>query len=84
MIFYSSIVTVIKRYLVKRHDILKAIIGYWKESLNADAVDEDMFKVIDVANYNYHGLESDDDEEEADRWDVHNVGTKDSKTSRLE
>jgi hypothetical protein len=83
MIYYSKIVTSIKGYLVKRHDILKAIIGYWKDSLNSDAGDSETFKVIDVANNNYHGLESDDDESEAEKWEVYNVGTRESKTSSM-
>lgn len=84
MVFYNDIVNPIKRYLVKRADVLKAIIGFWKESLIDPSKVEEQFRVLDtLAADNYQGLESDDDEEEADRWDVQNVGTKDSKTSRF-
>lgn len=83
MVYYNSIVNPIKRYLVKRADVLKAIIGFWKESLVDPSKVEEKFRVLDaMAADNNHGLESDDDEDEADRWDVQNVGTKDSKTSK--
>lgn len=84
MVHYNSIVNPIKRYLVKRADVLKAIIGFWKESLIDPLKVEEQFRVIDAhAADNHQGLESDDDEEEADRWDVQNVGFKESKTSNL-
>lgn len=84
MVYYNTIVNPIKRYLVKRPDVLKAIIGFWKESLIDPSKVEEQFRVIDaLAADHYQGLESDDDEEEADRWDVQNIGTKDSKTSNL-
>ena len=84
MVYYNSIVNPIKQYLVKRADVLKAIIGFWKESLIDPSKVEEQFRVLDtLAADNYQGLESDDDEEEADRWDVQNVGTRDTKTSKV-
>jgi hypothetical protein len=83
MLFYSEIITPIRQYLIKRPDVIKTIISFWKESLIDNMDENETFRVLDVANYNYHGLESDDDEEEADKWDVQNIGTKDNKTSSL-
>lgn len=82
MFYYNDIISPIRRYLIRRPDVLKAIIGFWKESLFDQSRVEEKFRVLDVANYNYHGLESDDDEDEADKWDVQNIGTKESKTSK--
>ncbi len=84
MLFYSEIITPIRQYLIKRPDVIKTIISFWKESLIDNMDENETFRVLDVANYNYHGLESDDDEEEADKWDVQNIGTKDNKTSSLD
>lgn len=33
MIYYAEIITPVRQYLVKRPDVLKAIIAFWKESL---------------------------------------------------
>ena len=68
MQYYESIINNVRTYLVRRPDILKAIIACWKDCGQSPAPSNDTFKVLDLANY--HGLESDDDEEEADKWDV--------------
>lgn len=83
MLFYDSIINAVRTYLIKRPDILKSIISCWKESGHMNmAVDSssagETYKVLDMANY--HGLESDDDEEEAEKWDVQNVDSRESKT----
>jgi hypothetical protein len=79
-IHYKEIITPIRQYLIKRTDILRAIIAVWKESLSSDSGEK--FRVLDVANYNHYGLESDDDELEADNWDVQTIGTKEHQTSK--
>lgn len=68
MQYYESIINNVRTYLVRRPDILKAIIACWKENGQSTSSTADSFKVLDLANY--QGLESDDDEEEADKWDV--------------
>lgn len=84
MLFYSEIITPVRQYLIKRPDVIKAIISFWKSSLAENREESETYRVLDAANYNYHGLESDDDEEEADKWDVQNIGTRENKTSRFE
>lgn len=83
MIYYAEIITPVRQYLVKRPDVLKAIIAFWKESLVDGKASTETYRVLDAANYNYHGLESDDDEAEADKWDVQNIGSKDSSKTTL-
>lgn len=83
MIYYKNIITPVRVYLVKRPDVLKAIIAFWKDFLASPEESVEEYRVLDAANYNYQGLVSDDDEEEADKWDVQNVGVldRDSKTT---
>jgi len=63
----------IRQYLTKGHDIIKAVIGIWKDTLSNSGGDSETYRVLDVVPHQSHGLESDEDEAEADRWDVRNV-----------
>lgn len=73
MLHYQEVVGPIRQYLTKRPDIIKAVISIWKDTLSNSSGDTETYRVLDVAPHQSHGLESDDDEAEADRWDVRNV-----------
>lgn len=73
MTHYQTVVGPIRQYLTKRPDIIKAVIGIWKDTLSNSGGESDTYRVLDVAPHQSHGLESDDDEAEADKWDVRNV-----------
>jgi hypothetical protein len=73
MLHYQDIVGPIRQYLTKRPDIIKSVIGIWKDTLNNSSGESETYRVLDVAPHQSHGLESDDDEAEAEKWDVRNV-----------
>lgn len=73
MLHYQEVVGPIRQYLTKRPDIIKAVISIWKDTLSNSSGDSETYRVLDVAPHQSHGLESDDDEAEADKWDVRNI-----------